>query len=263
MQLKFAGYLLLILFLLSIPGCRWFKKRGELISSSPKSKIRYHYIRPGETLWSISQKYHVNLDYLIQINHIKHPDRLKIGTRIIIPNGKYYSSSTKSPSLSSNNHPPHHKTKKRTDKHTSPAKPHFAGDTTLKKYKGKFVFPLLKKGRLVLKFHQDKFLYKEGISYSLTKPSPVRAIYSGMVEYAGSEIDGYGNTIIISHPDDYFSLYAFLGKINVEIGDAVKKGEILGTTGKKSPKDKNYYFHFQLRKGVNSVNPLLYFSEKK
>jgi murein DD-endopeptidase MepM/ murein hydrolase activator NlpD len=255
-------FLVWILLLSFLTGCHWFKRRGELFSKTNTAKVRYHYIKPGETLWNIARKYKVNLDYLIQINHIQHPDRLRVGTRILIPNTSHtYSYSSKNRKHTSSRQNQNKKNIKRTitrhSSHSTSTVPF--SDSTFKKYKGKFVFPLQEKGILVLKFHEDKLLYKEGISYSLKKASPVRAIYSGVVEYAGSEIEGYGNTIIISHSDDYYSLYAFLDKINVEIGKHVQTGEIIGTTGKKFPQDKNYYFHFQLRKGVNSVNPLPYF----
>ena len=193
---------------------------------------------------------------------------MRIGTRIIIPlNSKYKSKSTASAPSKKTKHK-HSITRRKkhpsstTRKRKNISSPPKVSDPTYKKYAGKFSAPV-EGGKLTLKFHQDKTLLKEGISFIFSKATPVKAIYAGIVEYSGSEIEGYGKTVIISHPDDYFSLYAFLDNIRVDIGNRVKKGEIIGITGKKNPQDKYFYLHFQLRKGVNSVNPLKYIKQKK
>lgn len=74
---------------------------------------------------------------------------------------------------------------------------------------------------------------------------------------------GYGNHIIIQHPDNNFTLYAHLynGSINVNIGDVVTQGQVIakmGTTGTST----GSHLHFEVRVGGNdnasAQDPLLF-----
>ena len=67
------------------------------------------------------------------------------------------------------------------------------------------------------------------------------------------KIKKFGNLIIIKHNQSWVTAYSNLGKSSVEIGDKIKKQQIIAYT----PENKNY-FHFQLRHNRNPVNPLSY-----
>ena len=47
--------------------------------------MQIHVIRPGDTLWAISQAYNFPLSELIAANEIPNPDRLVVGQSIMIP----------------------------------------------------------------------------------------------------------------------------------------------------------------------------------
>ncbi len=70
-----------------------------------------------------------------------------------------------------------------------------------------------------------------GIDLASTAHSPVPAANSGKVAFTGDQ-GIYGNTVIVDHGFGLFTLYAHLSQIGVEAGQLVKKGEVIGKTGK-------------------------------
>lgn len=73
--------------------------------------------------------------------------------------------------------------------------------------------------------------------------------------------EGYGNTIIIAHPNNDFTVYAHLASIDpsVSVGVTVDKGQLIGKVG-RTGKTNVACLHYELRKGGNdilhAVNPL-------
>ena len=63
------------------------------------------------------------------------------------------------------------------------------------------------------------------------KGTPVHSINSGKVVVSGPDIPGYGNLVMISHPDGYLSLYAHCEKILVQTGDFVDMGSMIAQLG--------------------------------
>ena len=63
--------------------------------------------------------------------------------------------------------------------------------------------------------------------------TPVHASRSGHVIYAGNQIRGYGNMVIVRHPDSFSTVYAHLSKIDVKKGQFVSRGQTVGKVGVK------------------------------
>ncbi len=242
----------------AVSGCDWFKRKKSRsrISRSKSHGTLYHYVKPGETLWGIAKYYDVDLDYLISLNSISNPKNIRVGTRIFIPSNS--SSKTKKSKKPVPKNVPRKKT--RTKKKKNPVKKQSDNsDKNYIKHKGQFAFPV-KNGRIARNYKESDDIYADGIDVKILNIEPVYAIYDGVVEYVGNDMEGYGTTAIISHPDDYYSLYAFLGKPAIEIGQNVKKNDIISNCGKKRDTDRYYLLHFQLRKGVLPQDPLKYYS---
>ncbi len=84
-----------------------------------------------------------------------------------------------------------------------------------------------------------------------------KAVEAGTVIYAGNELQGYGQLVLIRHADGWVSAYAHNSAILVQRGDTVRRGQIIsraGTSGNVSAPQ----LHFELRKGSKPVNPLDY-----
>ena len=100
--------------------------------------------------------------------------------------------------------------------------------------KGRLRLPV--PGVLVNKFgrHKDKkygtYIVNNGVDLKIPAGTPVRAVFDGKVLFTGP-LEGYGNLVILGHGDKYHSLYGHLDKINVNTGEIVAEGGILGTSG--------------------------------
>ena len=122
----------------------------------------------------------------------------------------------------------------------------------------KFIWPV--KGKLISKYGKssDGF-FNDGININSKLNQEVGASNEGVVIYSGNEIPGYGNLVLIKHSQNWITAYAHLGKVSIEKGDKVKKGQIIGLVGKTGNVRKPQ-LHFEIRKGKEAVNPLNYLS---
>ena len=73
--------------------------------------------------------------------------------------------------------------------------------------------------------------------------------------YVGSGVEGYGNLILVRHPNGYVSAYAHLKDAKVQKGDTVNRGDQIGTAGMTGSVSRPQ-LHFELRKGATPVDPL-------
>lgn len=99
----------------------------------------------------------------------------------------------------------------------------------------------------------------EGINIAVPEGTPVKAAEGGVVAYAGSELKGYGNLVLIRHPNGYVSAYAHNGELNVKRGETVKRGQVVAKSG-QSGNVSSPQLHFELRKGSTPVDPMPYLS---
>jgi murein DD-endopeptidase MepM/ murein hydrolase activator NlpD len=95
----------------------------------------------------------------------------------------------------------------------------------------------------------------EGINIAVPEGTPVKAAETGTVAYAGSEVKGYGNLVLIRHDNGFVSAYAHNGEISVKRGDKVKRGQVIAKSG-QSGNVTSPQLHFELRKGSTPVDPI-------
>ncbi len=72
--------------------------------------------------------------------------------------------------------------------------------------------------------------YHLGYDLAVTKRYPIEAANNGVVVYAG-DLGIYGNTVIIDHGMGVSTLYGHMSTIDVNVGDQLKKNDIIGKTG--------------------------------
>jgi murein DD-endopeptidase MepM/ murein hydrolase activator NlpD len=95
----------------------------------------------------------------------------------------------------------------------------------------------------------------DGINISLPEGTPVKAAEGGVVAYAGSELKGYGNLVLIRHENGWVSAYAHNSEIKVKRGDTVSRGQVVALSG-QSGNVNAPQLHFELRKGSTPVDPM-------
>jgi len=97
----------------------------------------------------------------------------------------------------------------------------------------------------------------DGINIAVPEGTQVKAVEGGVVAYAGNELKGYGNLVLIRHPNGFVSAYAHNGEIDVKRGDQVKRGQTIAKSG-QSGNVGSPQLHFELRKGSTPVDPTRY-----
>jgi len=95
----------------------------------------------------------------------------------------------------------------------------------------------------------------EGINIAVPEGTPVKAAETGTVAYAGSEVKGYGNLVLIRHDNGFVSAYAHNGEIAVKRGDRVKRGQVVAKSG-QSGNVTSPQLHFEIRRGSTPVDPI-------
>lgn len=102
-------------------------------------------------------------------------------------------------------------------------------------------------------------LHNDGINIAARAGAPVIAAENGVVVYAGSELKGFGNLLLIRHADGWMTAYAHLDKSLVKKGQKVTKGQAIGTVGSTGGVSQPQ-LHFEIRRGTQAVDPAKFLS---
>jgi murein DD-endopeptidase MepM/ murein hydrolase activator NlpD len=136
-----------------------------------------------------------------------------------------------------------------------PAKPAPAGDPLpALKPDSPFIWPV--DGKVVSKFGPAKDNQRnDGINIAAPVGAPVKASAPGVVAYAGNELRGFGNMVLLRHADGWVTAYAHNSSLLVKKGDKVAQGQTIARVGSSGNVDTPQ-LHFELRKGTKAVDPL-------
>ena len=97
----------------------------------------------------------------------------------------------------------------------------------------------------------------DGINVSVPEGTPIKAAEEGVVAYAGSELKGYGNLVLVRHSNGFVTAYAHASELNVKKGEAIKRGQVIGKAG-ATGNVSSPQLHFEVRKGATPVDPTQY-----
>jgi murein DD-endopeptidase MepM/ murein hydrolase activator NlpD len=121
---------------------------------------------------------------------------------------------------------------------------------------GRFRWPA--RGRLIASFgKRPDGTHNDGINIAVPQGTEVHAAEGGRVAYAGDELKGYGNLVLIRHSNGWVSAYAHADQILVKRDDVVRRGQVIAKAGKTGTVDQPQ-LHFELRQGAKPVDPLPY-----
>ena len=136
-----------------------------------------------------------------------------------------------------------------------PAKPAPVGDPLpVLKPDSPFIWPV--DGKVVSKFGPAKDNQQnDGINIAAPVGAPVQASAPGVVAYAGNELRGFGNMVLLRHADGWVTAYAHNSSLLVQKGDKVSQGQTIARVGSSGNVDTPQ-LHFELRKGTKAVDPL-------
>ena len=205
----------------------------------------------GDTLYSISRRYGVSVERLVQLNQLKKPYIIQPGQTIFLKPLKTTASSKSQKSKSQTKS----KSKaKRTTSRSTPGKAQQSKSQTISWPKTvRWQRPA--KGKVVKKFNRRRNDAK-GIDIAGKLGDNIVASAKGKVVYSGDGLISYGKLIIIKHNKTYLSAYAYNHKLLVKEGDVVKTGQKIAEMGHKDKLTPR--LHFEIRKNGKPVDPLKY-----
>lgn len=98
-----------------------------------------------------------------------------------------------------------------------------------------------------------KGIFYQASGYQASKGLSVRAVFDGVVSFSG-ELEGYGNTIILDHGDHYYTVYGTNKELKARVGDEVKMGDVIATSGYSQIHQKPGAY-FEVRHFSEPTNP--------
>lgn len=112
-------------------------------------------------------------------------------------------------------------------------------------FRGSLPWPVSGKVRSTFGRHKhprfDTYTVQNGIEIDAPLETPVTAIHEGRVAYADL-FRGYGLMVVLDHGGKHHTLYAHLGEVKVQVGQAVSAGHVLGTVGSSGIAGPGLYF---------------------
>lgn len=191
----------------------------------PKGNFIPHVVAVGETLWGIAQNYNVEISDIISENDLDDPDSLPAGEEIMVPVNLRQA---------------------------------FSGIAPSRQHWQLSLWPTF--GVVSSAFGPRDGRRHEGIDIAAETGTPVRAVRSGKVVFAG-ERGTYGNAVIINHGRGLRTLYAHASEIVVSGGELVEAGQEVARVG-NTGRSTGPHLHFELLYRGTPLNPARYLPEK-
>ncbi len=192
----------------------------------------FYHVRPGDTLFSIGQRFGVDPDNLQRWNGIEDPADLKVGSKLRL-------------------RPVRVKNGPQAAKAEKAATGQGSSSVSLQGGPEDWQWPA--GGRILNGFSKGD--QRNGIDIAAQGGSPVRAAADGEVVYSGDGLRGYGNLVILRHKGEFITTYAYNREILVGEGERVQAGQEIaraGQTGNASEPS----LHFEVRHRTEPIDPL-------
>lgn len=257
-------------------GDRFFTVESNESQSMTGASSETIIIQQGDTYYRLSQKYGVATRDLIEANNARPPYALSAGQTLILPNQKQYEVQrgdtlysisrefgVDRSSLARQNRlkaPYHLREGQRLSlamAGQSPqlrqvSKPRGVLDSAPER-KGRFIIPA--NGRIISTYgSKENGIHNDGINIAVPVGTDVKAAENGVIVYAGNELEGYGNLMLIRHADGFVTAYAHNKEFLARAGQKVKRGEVIARSG-SSGNVTQPQIHFEIRKGARALNP--------
>jgi murein DD-endopeptidase MepM/ murein hydrolase activator NlpD len=233
-----------------------------------------HTMKAGESLYGIARQYRVALADLQRANGITEPTRVRIGTVLRVPGAQpavertalqttpaaaaprvVQSSMAAAPGKARIiNTPVEQDQQAAAQRRLGADRPANANAAATETGSGRFRWPV--RGRIIANFgKRPDGTHNDGINLAVPQGTDIHAVEGGRVAYAGSELKGYGNLVLIRHDNGWVSAYAHADQVLVRRDDVVRRGQVIAKAGKTGTVDQPQ-LHFELRQGSKPVDPV-------
>jgi murein DD-endopeptidase MepM/ murein hydrolase activator NlpD len=259
------------------------KTAPATVAASP-AQPNVHVIAAGETLSKLSRLYHKSVGEIAKANSIEPQAKLNIGDRIVIPNVRVSSTPgskasdapketiqatpaaqqaapAKTPSAPKGAAAPKQAPNPQPAAETAAMVTPAADTSAANSVKGAaqaaaptFRWPV--HGKVIAGFGpRPNGQQNDGINVAVPENTPVKAAEDGVVAYAGNELKGYGNLVLVRHSNGYVTAYAHAKELLVKRGDPIKRGQVIAKSGQTGNVDAPQ-LHFEVRKGPTPQDPM-------
>ena len=238
-----------------------------------------HTVKAGDSLYALSRQHKVKMADLQQVNGITDARKVKPGTVLKVPGGsaapapvasvpvtapeeaaapRVAAAPSAQPTLINGQTKVAALTDRASDATPAPEvteeKPAAAPAAVAAATSGsKLRWPV--KGKVIAGFGpRPDGTHNDGVNLAVPQGAEVHAADGGTVAYAGSELKGYGNLVLVRHDNGWVTAYAHNDEILVKRGDKVKRGQLIAKAGKSGQVDQPQV-HFELRQGSKPVDP--------
>jgi len=221
-----------------------------------------YQVRQGDTLYSISRSAGVPVQTIAQANNILPPYDLSPGQQLLLPQAR----------MDANLYAANSRARKSAPK-TAPARvkaqPQSVAElaktvsyTAPKSKSPDAMFEWPVRGKVIASYGMgDLGRRNDGVNIAAPSGTPVRAAADGEVVYRGSELDGFGNLLLVKHADGFVTAYAHNDSMLVKKGDKIRQGQVIAKVG-QSGAVSSPQLHFEIRQNLKSVDPVAMLGSK-
>ncbi|MFZ2072373.1 MAG: LysM peptidoglycan-binding domain-containing M23 family metallopeptidase [Minisyncoccia bacterium] len=198
---------------------------GDMLFILPVSGVK-HVVSKGQTLKGIAKKYNVDVIDIAGFNGIAQDAQLAVGDELIIPDAEISDEGDGSKPISTNKTP--------------------VIKQPTRNIAGYFINPVPDYKRRSQGIHG-----KNGIDLAAPKGTEIVASASGTVLLARNGYNGgYGNMVIVQHPNGTKTLYGHMSKLGTHTGAKVSQGETIGYVG-STGRSTGPHLHFEITGAKN------------
>ena len=214
-----------------------------------------HTVARGETAFTIARAYNVSAKALAEWNGLGADMSIREGQTLIIPVATAPAPNPEpqptAPGAGSPTPPPPSASKPLPDEKTQPAaqKPKEtppSPDLGSATKATRLAMPV--SGKIIRAYDKKK---NQGIDISAAAGTAVKAAEAGTVAAVTKDTDQV-TIVVIRHADNLLTVYAGIDGLKVKKGDKVSRGQTLGAVRAADPS----FLHFEVRKGVDSLDPM-------
>jgi murein DD-endopeptidase MepM/ murein hydrolase activator NlpD len=233
-------------------------------AASPAGNGSVHVVAAGDTLNKIAHRYHKSVNEIAKANNIQPTATLNVGDRVTIPGAQASPVKASAPAAGAQVAPAK-PVASAAPKQTEPvqnanvvAPTDQLDKEAAKLAEGAGAVPKFRwpaNGRVIAGYGPTtNGQQNDGINIALPENTPVKAAEDGVVAYAGNELKGYGNLVLVRHPNGYVTAYAHTKELLVKRGDQVKRGQVIARSGQTGNVNAPQ-LHFEIRKGASPLDP--------
>jgi murein DD-endopeptidase MepM/ murein hydrolase activator NlpD len=234
----------------------------------PRADTRRIVVEHGQSLGSIAHAYHVTEPAIIAANHLTPPYKIEAGRSLVIPGGGEAPLSAPPPLMAASPPPPNPHDRPPeiipldgpAPASRAPSEPSAADEARSEPaaaaplpHGGRFAWPV--RGHILVGYGVTAGgKHNDGINIAAPRGTPVTAVDGGTVAYAGNELRGYGNLVLVKHANGWITAYAHCEELLVKHGDTVSRGQEIAKVGATGGVAEPQ-LHFELRRGKHAVDP--------